>query len=191
MPYSNIQPPFTLEFREMAKEDVKAFGNWFLDIMPSRLAILAAAVQETRGFKKWKPDRTPASLGALGKWFAQQVETEPSTAEEIEEIRRNLVFPIDIPEDDLTIRTFSLAMDIGMYLGEVVVSNVPGAKWQQLRTGTKNDADYGYVLIVMPKALLPMNPVSLAVTLAYGVARGRRGADALAELYEIWTNRMK
>ena len=191
MRYSNIQPPFTLKFHEMPNEEVKAYGVWFHEIMPSRLAELAGAVQETSGFESWKPDLTPPSLERLGEWFARQVQTEPRTAEEIDEIERNLTFPIDIPSEDLTIRTFSLAMDIGMYLGEVVRVNIPRAKWEQLKKGSKRNVDYGHMLVVWPATPVPMNPVQLIVTLAYGLADKTKDGSRLAKIYTFWTERKK
>jgi hypothetical protein len=70
-------------------------------------------VRETPGFESWQPDCTPASLDALGQWFAEQVETRSRTQGERQAINDRLVFQMDIPAEELTNRTFSLAMDIG------------------------------------------------------------------------------
>jgi hypothetical protein len=59
-------------------------------------------------------DRSPESLERLGDWFAGNVETRTKTGEEIEAIKAKLTFPIDVPGEQLTNRTFSLAMDIGL-----------------------------------------------------------------------------
>jgi len=191
MTYSNVQPPVSLKFHEMSKDEVRMYGAWFHEIMPSRIAELAAAVQGTSGYQDWHPDLTPVSLERLGEWFAEQVETEPRTPEEIKEIEEILVFPIDISAEDLTIRTFSLAMDIGMYLGETVRTNVPGAKWQHLRKGSKRNVDFGHVLVDWPATPVPMNPVRLVVTLAYSISGKRSDGNRLAEIYSIWSERRK
>jgi hypothetical protein len=79
MPYATIQPPFTLKLREMPKKELRRYYQWFMDVLPERINELAAAVRETPGFESWQPDFTPASLDALGQWFACQVETRSRT----------------------------------------------------------------------------------------------------------------
>jgi hypothetical protein len=142
MPYAIIQPPFRLEFREMPRKDLKAYFNWFLGQITERVAVMEREVTTTPGFSNWRADRTPESLVALGEWFAEQVETRPRTTEEIAEIRAASSFPMPIPDEELTNRTFSLAMDIGMHLSQVFLTKYPFLKWEQpLRS--KRFVDYG------------------------------------------------
>ena len=37
MKYQIIQPPFTLKFREMSKEELKEYYKWFMAVMPNRI----------------------------------------------------------------------------------------------------------------------------------------------------------
>ena len=128
---------------------------------------------------------SPRSLGPLGKWFVGQVESRPLTAEEKAEDYSTLTIPIDLPEEDLTNRTFSLAVDIGMYLGEVLRWQHPQLEWHQI-LGSKNYVDYGQpVLIDFFSA--PMNPVHIAITLAYAAADNECDGDRLREVYETWS----
>src|SRR5260370_39616279 len=110
MSYKIVQPPFTLKFREMSKQELKSYYKWFLDVMSERIQELTEAVKVTPGFEFWCPDETPASLELLGRWFAMQVEVRQRSREEIEREKASLVFPIDIPNEQLTNKTFSLAM---------------------------------------------------------------------------------
>ena len=64
--YKTIQPPFTLKFHEMSKKELKAYFEWFQEIMPERLAELASAMKASPGFGRWEPDFSPNSLDALG-----------------------------------------------------------------------------------------------------------------------------
>jgi hypothetical protein len=82
-------------------------------------------------FENWQPDFTPRSLDALGNWFATQIETRPRTREEIAEFDAQVPFPIERSAVELTNRTFSLAMDIGMYLAQVFLRNHPSVKMDQ------------------------------------------------------------
>jgi hypothetical protein len=185
MSYKIIQPPFTLKFREMSKQELKSYYIWFFEVMPERINELASAVQSSQGFEAWLPDNTPTSLELLGKWFATQVEIRSRNYEEIESIRASLSFPINIPDKQLTNKTFSLAMDIGMYLGGVFLSQYPSLKWGQL-FGNKKLAEYGCP-VLLGFGHVPMDPVWIMVMLAYGIADGKKTGNRLKEIYEYWS----
>lgn len=189
MTYTTIQPPFTLKFREMTKKELMEYFAWFQDILPQRLDELATAVKHTPGFEAWQADFTPTSLDLLGEWFAAQVETRPRTQEEIREIQSRSSFPIEVPGEDLTNRTFSLAMDIGMYLSQVFLKNYSALRWDQ-QFGNKKDADYGQPVLV-GFGMASFNPVWMLVTLAYGVASKRKTGKSLHELYDIWAKMIR
>ena len=185
MTYSNLSPPFTLEFREMSKSDLRKYFEWFHDVLPMRLDILSAAVRNTPQFENWEADCMPSSLDQLGEWFSKQVETRPRTPSEMRQVEASLVFPIEIERWDLTNRTFSLAFDIGLYLSQVFLKNHTGLRWDQ-PFGSKRFVDYGQpVLVGFGK--VPFNPVSMMVTQAYGLADHTRKPEALRGIYDIWS----
>ena len=186
MTYLTIQPPFTLEFHNMPKDELRAYYRWFLEQIPERIPELEKAVRETPGYERWGADATPSSLDALGEWFVGQVETRPRTKEEIAELTRESPYPIDIEPNDLTNRTFSLAMDIGMYLSQVLMKNLPELRWEH-PLGSSKFVDYGQP-VLKGSGRVPLNPVALMVTLAYGITRKRHGGRRLRELYDIWSH---
>lgn len=189
MSYAIIQPPFTLKFREMSKKELRDYFHWFIESMPDRIRELTAAVQQTPGFEAWQADKTPFSLDMLGEWLAGQVEERPRTLEEIQEIKSRSSFPIDISEKELTNKTFSLAMDVGMYVSQVFLKNHPSLRWDQV-FGNKKYVDYGQpVLIVFAPA--PFNPVRMIVTLAYGLVNKTRGGRPLRDIYDIWAQKVQ
>ena len=101
------------------------------------------------------------------------------------EIKGRLTFEIDVPNVELTNKTFSLAMDIGMYFGQVILKSLPGTRWgQPLRN--PNSADYGQP-VIMGFGRVPLNPVSIVVTLAYGFAAKKHSGDRLRALYDVWS----
>lgn len=184
MTYSIIQPPFTLKFREMPQSELKAYREWFLAVLPDRVAALQAEVRRAPEYDAWLADRSPESLDGLGQWFAGKVEVRAKTAEEIEDTRTKLALPIEVPGEQLTNRTFSLAMDIGMYFGETVLKNLSGTRWDQPLRNEKF-ADYGQP-VIMGFGSVPLNPVRIVVMLAYGIASGKQGGRRLRELYDTW-----
>jgi hypothetical protein len=189
MPYATIQPPFTLKFREMSKQELKDYFRWFFDVLPQRTSALAEAVRQSPGFETWQPDQTSASLNALGEWFAVQAETRQRTSDERQEIASRSSFPIEVPNEELTNRTFSLAMDIGMYLSQVFLKNHPSLQWEQ-PFSNKKFIDYGQPVLVGFGAV-PFNPVRMLVTHAYGLVSKKEAGKGLRELYEIWSKMVR
>ena len=187
MSYAIIQPPCSFQFAEMPSEELKRYRAWFHEITPKRIAELAKAVNGTTGFEEWEADELLDSLDGLGEWFATQVTTRRRTDEETDEIKLDLLYPIEVPDEELSNRTFSLAVDIGMYFGRVVLRNVPGTRWEQPMEN-KNFADYGQPVIV-GRGTVPLNPIRVLVTTAYRIS-SRRPAQ-LRELYEVWSKMLK
>jgi hypothetical protein len=184
MTYEIIQPPFTLKFREMSRKELDDYFQWFLSMIPDRIAELAKAVQTTPGFEEWQPDRTPASLDSLGEWLYRHVESRPRTDEEIQEIALRSSFPIGDPGEELTNRTFSLAVDTGIYLSQVFLNNHPSLRWSQ-EFGDKQFVDYGQPVLAGFRPS-PFNPVRMMVTLAYGLVRKSKDGRRLRGLYDYW-----
>jgi len=189
MSYSIIQPPFELKFREMSKRELGAYREWFHSVMPQRTAELAEAVRGTPGFDGWIPDLTPDWLSLLCEWYRREAETRQRTDAEMGKIKSRLTFPIDVPNQELTNRTFSLAMDVGMYFGQVIMKNVPGTRWDQ---PTKNPkfADHGQP-VILGFGTVPLNPVRIAVTLAYAFAAKEQTGYRLRVLFDVWSRKQK
>lgn len=188
MSYPSIQPPFTLVFREMSPKELKDYNEWFHKVMPERIQVLINAVKSTPGYGKWEPDYSPKSLESLGEWFMEHVETRPRTQEEIDEIQSRSKFPIDILGENLTNKTFSLAMDIGMYVSLVFLQNYPSLQWSQ-PLGNKKFVDYGQP-ILSGFGKLGFNPVHMMVTLAYGFSRKTKTGERLREIYDYWSRQV-
>ena len=188
MSYAVIQPPFSLTLFEMPKKELKAYRQWFFDVMESRVAELVKAVNETPRFKSWQADYTPESLEQLGEWFARQAETRPRTFEELQHLEGQLKFPIEVSKQELTNRTFSLAMDIGMYLGQVFKKNHPFLQWEQ-PTNNKRFIDHGQ-LVLMGFGKVPFNPVGMTTVLAYGFVDKTRNGQGLSKIYAIWEKKI-
>lgn len=185
MTYNSIQPPFELSFREMSKQDLIRYSHWFHDTLPDRLDELARALRETSGYESWQPDGSAESLDLLGRWFAAQVAMRPRLESEKKALEEKVIFPIDLPGEELTTRTLSLAMDIGMYLGQVFMKNHAQLKWDQ-PFGNKKFIDYGQPVLVAFKPG-PFNPVRMAVTFAYGLAGHQKTGEGLRNIYETWS----
>jgi hypothetical protein len=186
--YLVVTPPFTLKFRQMSKKELENYYRWFIDIIPQRIAILIRAVKSTPGFEDWEPDYLPVSLDKLGEWFKRQIETRARTDEEKQAILLNSppqLKDIQIGDRELTNKTFSIAIDVGMYLSQVFLKNVQGLKWKQMLEVNKRSIDYGQP-VFGSFGKINFNPVRMMVTQAYGIAHGTKNGTSLRQLYEIW-----
>ena len=166
MKYEIIQPPFTLNFRAMSRAEGNAYFKWFMGQMPIRIGILDEAVRSTTGYEGWQADGSPDSLVGLGQWFYDHVETRKRTEEEKEAIYSKgpkWFRSVEIEDCELTNRTFSLAMDIGMYLGRAVQINLPQTKWMMVKK-PRNDMDYQQP-VLKGTGRLVLNPVQILVLL--------------------------
>ena len=185
MTYEPLKPPFTLSFQDMPKEELRRYFEWFERVLPERLSQLAKAVRSTPGYESWQPDGQPASLDLLGQWFVAQIFVRPRSESEINNIENETKFPIDVPGEELTDHTLSLAMDVGMYLSQVFLKSHPSLKWEQ-PLANKKFIDYGQPVLVAFKPG-PFNPVRMVVTFAYGVVSHQRTGDGLRNIYETWS----
>jgi hypothetical protein len=160
-----------------------------MESIPSRIGVLADAVATTSGFEHWHPNRIHASLNELGEWFALAIKTRARTEQELRERREAMPYPVAISRDDLSNRTFSLAMDVAMYLSQVFIENNPNLRWDQ-QFGNKRFVDYGQPVLVEFQPA-PFNPVRMVVTQAYGLVSGDRRPSGLREIYDIWAKNVK
>ncbi len=169
----------------MSVDELKDYRRWFLEAIPSRVTELQRAVNSDPNFGDWKPDHSRASVEALGLWLSHQVETRLRTAEEIDRIKGRAAFDFDVPSEELTNKTFSLAMDAGMYFGETLRSHYPHLEWDQ-PLKDKKFADFGQMMLLgFGRATL--NPVRIVVTFCYGIAGGKQTAKRFDEVYGYWS----
>ena len=185
MTYQNIQPPFTLKFREMSKRELADYAKWFHASIPERIAQLESAVRSTPGYESWRATAEPETLGSLGAWFVDHVTVRPRSPEEIAQLQQRSAMLASPPTTDLTNETFSLAMDIGMYFARTLQQAYPQLQWTQY-LDNKKFAHYGQPVLI-GFGVVPLNPVHIAVTLGYGIAAGKQKGTRLTELFAVWS----
>lgn len=133
------------------------------------------------GYESWVATYEPSSLDLLGDWFATEVTVRPRSKDEIAELQSRSALLALPPGVDLTNRSFSLAIDVGIYLVRTLERAHPQLAWKQF-LDDKKFADYGQP-VVIGFGPVPLNPVRIAVTLAYGIAAGKQSGKRLRELF--------
>lgn len=189
MLYDAIQPPFTYRFRELDKSILRAYFRWFLQKLPEGVDELLKAVRLTPGYEAWEPNCSPDSLDLLGKWFSLKVEMRDRTYQEIEEIRYRSSFEFDISDKELTDQTFSIAVDIAMYMSCLMLHNHPELKWDQ-PFGSKKFIDYGQPVLIK-FTYGAFNPVRMMTTMAHAFADNTWAPRKLREVYDLWSAHIK
>lgn len=187
MKYKPFTAPPGTSLREVSREQLIAYYDWFMQNKTPRIAEVAALIADAPGFKTWRPDHSPDSLTNLGNWMEGEVTLRPKTREEIADERQHLLFNVDAPDTVLTDRTFSIACDVGMYLGETLVRNHNHVEWAHC-LADKRAADYGHPVLV-GFGRNSVNPIRLTLVLAYGIGNGTQGGTRLRELYDYWSAR--
>lgn len=172
----------------MSKQQALEYLIWFQAQIPVRIHILTEYVQSFPKYHTWEADLKPSSLNELGKCFYEHVTTRERTQEELKSIfskAPDLFRYIIVPEDELTVQTLSLCIDIGMYPSYMMLHNIPGLHWE-LGGKPKNNIDYQQPVLA-GSAKLVFNPVHIITMLAYGFADHKQRPERLGEVYDIWS----
>lgn len=128
-------------FFELTPKQAKEYFLWYKSEIPNRIALLWEYMKQER--PEAEPfDYSPESLIPMWEWYETKIEQVPMTAKEIES--RVRIFPKYLESEirkntkKFTDKTLSLALDISIYLGEVVVKNHPHLRWNY-RTRPKRE----------------------------------------------------
>ena len=181
--------PIDYDFQSKTKEELKLYAKWFEENKESRLQELIKAVKTTKGYENWEADYSPESLKMLGKWFEENVETEKLSEEEYKEKRAAVPDEIEIQDWDITIKTRSLAVDIGIYFGEVVIKNHEGLKWEQYFSRSKYDMDIGH-MVIKGFGKTRLNSIQKLYIIANCLADKTDTGVIVYELYTMLENRL-
>ena len=126
-------------------------------------------------------DFSEESLEVLHKWLVNHVECVKLTKEEYTLKRELIPDYIDINDWKFSDETFSNIIDVGLFLGEVMIHKHPDLKWEQCLNGKKN-IDYGQMIIRVGK--IEMNPMRLVNIICLKKLDNR--PDSLLDIVHIW-----
>ena len=184
--YEILKPPTNNSYlNELNKKELKKYYDWYIALIPERLNLLAQIVKSTPGYSEWKMDFTPESLVKLGFWFYENIETRALSEKEIEDkinSAPNIYDKNSVEKWEVTEKSFSIAIDIGMYLASVLLRNNSALYWEHCIKVTKNNAKYGHPVL----ANINFCPTRVCYTLAYTFADKSKDGNELKEAYDVW-----
>lgn len=176
-------------FFELTPKQAKEYFLWYTSEIPNRTALLWEYIKQER--PETEPfDYSPESLLPLWEWYETKIERVPMSKKEIEyqvtqypkwienEIRKEVIMKY-------TDETLSLALDISIYLGEMVLKNYPNLYWGY-RTKPKNEFSANRPVILKLAGKRPyFNPSRIVFVLMVKFSKGDN-EDSLYDLYRYW-----
>jgi hypothetical protein len=94
---------------------------------------------------------------------------------------------VEVEDWQLTEKTLSLCVDVGIYLAEVLRGAHPELKWS---LWTRRTVDYHRPVLVGFQGQVPMDPIRIAINVALGMVRGERQPTRLRELFDVWSKKV-
>lgn len=193
MQYLTITPPLFRRHRDMTRKEAITYFEWFVAQIPERIAVLEQAVRSTSitQYQMWVANRSPDSLATLCKWLAEHISVMPPDEKYREQYLKDLenipaqhraIFS-GVPGYVFTDETYSLVIDVGMYLGEVLRKRFPYLEWH-LCTQPKRHIDYHEPVLVGFIKVARCNPVSLARSAAGDLVKNRSQSSCLRDAFE-------
>lgn len=163
MTYPLIKTPSfaNKSFFDFTKQEAKEYLQWFLSIQDERLSVLKSYAR--KDYPDWEINFTKESLIDLYIWFEKQLAYRPMTEEEKNEIENQIsktplfIGVIPIPQSTFTDEVVSACFDSAIYIGQTLISNVPGVKWLQELKST-NYIYYAQPLLAKINSKVPVNP---------------------------------
>lgn len=166
-------------FTAINKKDVKPYAKCFWEAKDKRLKKLIDKVASDYSINPSELDFSEESLKVLDLWLVNHVECVKLTKEEYDIKRKLIPDYIDINDWRFSDDTFSNIINVGLYLGEVMIHKHPDLKWEQY---LKKTVDYGQVIIRVGK--IGMNPMRLVNTTCFKIVDNRQ--KSLLEIVQVW-----
>ncbi|WP_420858481.1 hypothetical protein [Marivivens marinus] len=148
----------------MSKKELEAYRFWFEVSIPPRLNQLRSLVRLSRGFGDWPTDFSLSSLDRLSEWGSDVLKSVPKGSES----------PTDL----------SILFDIGIYMGECLVSSSPLIVWEQNIRAPRNDVDFGAMVINGPSDL-KFDLYQIVYVASLKLRNGRLDRDWLRRTFDL------
>ena len=175
-------------FFELTPKQAKEYFLWYKGEIPNRIALLWEYMKQE--CPEAEPfDYSPESLIPLWEWYETKIEQVPMTAKEIEyQVSK---YPKWIEEEirketmKYTDETLSLALDISIYLGEIILKSYPNLYWgHRVRPKNEFSANRPVILKLVGKRTY-FNPSRIAFVLMIKSSKAHDKCQQY-DLYRHW-----
>ena len=164
---------------------VKAYGDKFMLTKQERMMSLINRVSQELNVNKKELNYSENSLNHITKWLKSHITKRKLSKAEYKTKIKDIPDYIEVNDWDFDQNTISNIIDVGTYLGEVMIQNHKNKnlKWTQF-LGSRKNVDFGHMIIKLDK--LEMNPVDLVYVFCLKAVDGRDEEDGLLGYYKIW-----
>lgn len=176
-----------IHFASSSDEEAKTFFAWFVHNIPYRIQCLEKAINTSKQAPDGgiKLDKSVESLATLSNWFSKVVRKQKPSDEFVKAYKEQMGIYAQNLNWILSSRTLSLCFDIGIYFGEVFISNNPTLRWHLLES-KKNIDHHHPVILGFGNNLGHCNPYQLTYVFALKIAQKRHEEAGLLKLYKFW-----
>lgn len=129
--YDLLVPPLGLDFYKMSPKQAKENFNWYMSKIPERMVYLRNRCAKDLKIPLGMLDYSPESLIIIWRWFLSVALLEKTPKVELDKmIEASEIFGESyINREQFTVATQFIMRDIGMYIGQVFVTNNAQLSW--------------------------------------------------------------
>lgn len=194
--YPISQPPFeVIPFDDMTKDQARRHFDWFVSVIPERLALLRRTYANEVG--RQDLDYTFESLVPFWVWIRRHaVRTGKKFRVLLKRPREAVGPPVFIEDEDYTFTTLQLVLDAGVYVAEVFMRKYPFIHWALSKVKGRRTVNYNLPVLQGIKFKFeptgepePMefNPTEQILTcIARYLDDGNEADHLLLNVYKIW-----
>ncbi|MUO81932.1 hypothetical protein GOZ78_24160 [Agrobacterium vitis] len=185
MVYPVVIPPFDILQTKMDNYKLSEFKEWFLRSISIRIKVLEDACKAD--ILEWRADFEPESLITLASWAAEKIEIKRIDERKIDEIKKNMKFPGNFNEYELTYESRSLAFDIGLYLAETLRRRSNILQWTQIKKKNEHP-EHGLVVLSGFVKNVKLNSTAVGEVLALRMQRNKSDVLLIKKAFDYWVN---
>lgn len=192
--YDLMVPPLGLDFNNMSPKQAKQNFDWCMSVMPERMEYFRERCSKDLKIPLSKLDYSPESLIIVWRWFLKTARLERTPKTELDKmIQAAKVFGESyINREQFTVATQFIMRDIGMYIGQVFVTNNSQLSWSYY-IKPKNEVNVNQPVIVgfyykdqYTEGEVKINPMNLVVGSAANIFNKRQNEKDIYEQYVKW-----
>ena len=187
--YEEFMLPHGIKFEAITRKQAQNNLTSFIQQIASRVEMLSRAIHEQ--WPEWQPDFSDASLAALDRWFPGVVETRAASGVERRAFEKQMgeAFAcLNSEYVELTTRSMSYCIDIGIYVGEVVRHRSTNTYWA-LAKGGPSYVSYNRPVLTEDKYAMQYDPLLTGTGRALRYLPSvwpRKPLDSLIRVVDIW-----
>lgn len=185
-----LSTPIQLPLGKDVAKRARLFCEWFAKDSGNRVQMLERAVNSESSDCEWIPDRSIESLDRLGAWLKGNVVARELSLEEMR-IERGLLRgamgsfadAIQPSRRDLTKRSYSMAIDVAIYLSQAILVKRPELEWKYI-LNVKKHMDRNLPVLIGFRSKVTFSPINATIGIAWGFINGEESSTVLRTLAE-------